>query len=291
MSNNRVTIVTVTFNSLAVVPDMLKSVPSETPVVLVDNNSSDTDTLKVMADDHGATLQLNAQNVGFGPACNQGAALAATEFLLFLNPDTELQDGALENLVQAAETYPDASGFNPQILDGSGKQSFRRGSKIRPKERWQGALPRHDVEVPVLAGSAIFCRKALFDQIGGFDPEIFMYHEDDDLSLRLRAHGPIMYCHAAQVVHLSGHGSPRLPATAAFKAYYSARSRAYTLEKHGHRRPKLNTLVAAILRVIGPDTLLNKRRRAKNFGYLRGALSALKDGGRNSAIHLTPNKD
>ena len=283
MLNSRVTIVTVTYNSLGVVPQMLNSLPAQTPVVLVDNASTDTDGLRALADQHGANLLLNEQNRGFGPACNQGAAQAETEFLLFLNPDASLETGALEALIEAAETYPDASAFNPRIMDRKGKQSFRRGSKIKPKERLKGPTPSTDCELPILVGSAIFCRKALFDRVGGFDPKIFMYHEDDDLALRLRDHGPLMYCHAAQIVHLSGHGSPRSPATAAFKAYYSARSRAYVLGKYGHPRLMLNTLTAALLRVIGPDTLFNKRRRAKNIGYLKGALSALKDGGGHAA--------
>ncbi|MEO9572770.1 MAG: glycosyltransferase [Tateyamaria sp.] len=281
MPNSSVTIITVSYNSMAVLPAMLKSVPKGTPVVVVDNASSDAGALKALTDEYGAILHLNTNNVGFGPACNQGAAKAQTEFLLFLNPDAELQAGALEALIQAAKTYPDVSGFNPRILDQNGNQSFKRGSKIKPKERWKGALPTADAVVSVLAGSAIFCRRAVFEEIGGFDPAIFMYHEDDDLSLRLREHGPLMYCHDAKVVHLSGHGSPRLPAVAAFKAYYSARSRAYALGKYGHPRPKLATLVAAVFRAIGPDTLFIKRRRAKNIGYLKGALSAFKDGGRN----------
>ena len=283
MLNSRVTIVTVTYNSLGVVPQMLSSLPAQTPVVLVDNASTDRESLRALADRHGASLLLNEQNRGFGPACNQGAVQAETEFLLFLNPDAALEPGALEALVEAAKTYPDASAFNPRIMDRKGKQSFRRGSKIKPKERLKGPTPSTDCELPILVGSAIFCRKALFDRVGGFDPKIFMYHEDDDLALRLRDHGPLMYCHAAQIVHLSGHGSPRSPATAAFKAYYSARSRAYVLGKYGHPRPMLNTLTAALLRVIGPDTLFNKRRRAKNIGYLKGALSALKDGGGHAA--------
>jgi len=278
--NTTVTIVTVCHNSMAVLPAMLESVPSGTPVILVDNASSDTSALQSLADGHGATLQLNADNVGFGPACNQGAAKAETEFLLFLNPDAELQPGALDALIAAAQSHPNASGFNPRILDGKGRESFRRGSKLRPKERLTGPVPKQDSEIAVLVGSAIFCRRALFEQVGGFDPEIFMYHEDDDLSLRLREHGPLMYCHAAQVVHLSGHGSPRVPAVAAFKAYHSARSRVYTLGKHGHPRPVLNTLAAATLRLLGLDTLFIKRKRAKNIGYMKGALSALKDGGR-----------
>ncbi len=276
-----VTIVTVCHNSLAVLPSMLKSVPSDTPVVLVDNASSDPDALQELAREHGATLLLNAGNLGFGPACNQGAAKAETEHLLFLNPDAELQPGALDALHAGAETYPDASGFNPRILDKKGRQSFRRGSKLRPGERLKGPLPTGDSEVSVLAGSAIFCSKALFDRIGGFDPAIFMYHEDDDLSLRLREHGPLMYIHAAKVVHLSGHGSPRRPEVAAFKAYHSARSRIYALGKYGHPRPMLNTLAAAALRLMGIDMLFSKRKRAKNIGFLKGALSARKDGGRH----------
>ena len=279
MTDN-VTIVTVCYNSLGVLPAMLKSVPDGTPVVLVDNASKDTAALQELADAHNATLLLNADNTGFGPACNQGAARAETEFLLFLNPDAELQPGALEGFLKAAREYENASGFNPRILDSSGRQSFRRGSKLRPAERLRGPVPTADAEVSVLAGSAIFCRRALFEKIGGFDPAIFMYHEDDDLSLRLREHGPLMYCHDAKVVHLSGHGSPRLPQVAAFKAYHLARSRVYALGKYGHPRPKLNTLGAAVLRLLGPDMLFSKRRRAKNIGFLKGALSALKDDGR-----------
>ncbi|KIN73328.1 glycosyltransferase family 2 protein [Sulfitobacter guttiformis] len=283
MLNTTVTIVTVCHNSMAVLPAMLKSVPAGTPVIMVDNASSDTSALQKLADEHGVELLLNTDNIGFGPACNQGAAKAQTEFLLFLNPDAELQPDALDALIAAAEKHKDASGFNPRILDGKGRQSFRRGSKLRPKERLKGPVPTSDTELSVLVGSAIFCRRALFERIGGFDPAIFMYHEDDDLSLRLREHGPLIYCHDAQVVHLSGHGSPRVPAVAAFKAYHSARSRVYALGKHGHPSPGLNTLLAAAFRLMGLDTLFIKRKRSKNMGYMRGALSALKDGGRNGS--------
>ncbi|MDE0784326.1 MAG: glycosyltransferase family 2 protein [Planktomarina sp.] len=281
MLNTTVTIVTVCHNSMAVLPAMLKSIPAGTLVILVDNASSDTSALQILANEHGAELQLNADNIGFGPACNQGAAKAKTEFLLFLNPDTELQPKALDALIEAAKNHKDASGFNPRILDSRGRQSFRHGSKLRPKERLKGPIPTKDAKISVLAGSAIFCRRALFEQIGGFDPAIFMYHEDDDLSLRLCDHGPLMYCHTAQVMHLSGHGSPRAPLVAAFKGYHSARSRVYTLGKYGHPRPELNTLGAATLRLAGLDNLVSKRKRAKNIGYMKGALSALKDGGRN----------
>ncbi|WP_435136132.1 glycosyltransferase family 2 protein [Pseudopelagicola sp. nBUS_19] len=282
MSTSRVTIITVCYNSLAVAPDMLNSIPSDTPIIMVDNASSDPEALKVLADAEGAFLLRNEENKGFGSACNQGAAKAETEFLLFLNPDAELQPGALEALLDAAENHPTASAFNPMILGRNGQQSLRRGSKIRSIKRIKGSIPKRDIELSVLVGSAIFCRRALFEKVGGFDQNIFLYHEDDDLSLKLRKHGCLMYCHAARVVHLSGHGSPRSPQVATFKAYHSARSRVYVQSKYDHPFPRLSTLGAAFFRMIGPDTLLSKRRRAKNFGYFKGALSAFKDGGRNS---------
>lgn len=127
--SSRVTIVTVCYNSLEVLPEMLASVPAGTRVVLVDNVSSDRDALSALAQSHGATLVLNDENLGFGRACNIGAAEAETEFLLFLNPDAALQKGAIDALLQAAEDNPDASGFNPRITDGKGRQSFRRALK------------------------------------------------------------------------------------------------------------------------------------------------------------------
>jgi len=220
MTPAAITIVTVCHNSMAVLPVMLDSIPLGVAVILVDNASQDTDALQALADAQGARLILNTDNAGFGVACNQGAAQAQTEFLLFLNPDAALQSGALDAFLASVQAHPEASAFNPRISDGQGRQSFRRGSKIIPKERFK-------------------------------------------------------------VVHLSGHGSPRSPQVAAFKSYYSARSRVYTLGKYGHPRPKLSTLWAALLRVLGPDTLFSKRRRAKNVGYFKGALSALKDGGRH----------
>jgi GT2 family glycosyltransferase len=132
---------------------MLQSIPADVDVVLVDNASDDRAALDALAKDHSARLILNPDNIGFGPACNLGAAKAETEFLLFLNPDAALQTGAIDAFIQATKDHPKASGFNPRILDGKGKQSFRRGSKLRPKERLKGPVPKGDTELPVLVGS------------------------------------------------------------------------------------------------------------------------------------------
>ncbi|MFK7877638.1 MAG: glycosyltransferase family 2 protein [Paracoccaceae bacterium] len=272
--NERVTVITVAYQSQDVLPDMLASVPTQTPIIVVDNGSPDPVQVNT------AHVIRNSTNEGFGRACNQGAAVARTEFLLFLNPDARLHPDALEALVHSANTSPDAAGWNPRFNDGKGSETFQRRSKIDPKRTATAVpLPKLDCPIGTLQGSAIFLRKDLFDLVQGFDPAIFLYHEDDDLSLRLRAHGPLMRSYGAQVTHLEGRGSPRTPNTAYFKAFHMARSRRYAYGKHGHRFAHISTLRQAVLGLLSPLNLGSKRKRAKAWGFFKGALSAFRDGG------------
>ncbi|MFN6951802.1 MAG: glycosyltransferase, partial [Albidovulum sp.] len=117
---SRVTIVTVSYNSLHVLPRMLDSVPEGASVVIVDNASDAPEPLAELCRTHGARLIRNSRNLGFGVACNLGAAGAQTEFLLFLNPDAALMPDALDQLVAAADRYPKASAMNPRIADDDG---------------------------------------------------------------------------------------------------------------------------------------------------------------------------
>ena len=208
----RVTVVTVAHNSLAVLPKMLASVPRGSTAIVVDNASRDAAALADLARTHGAQLIRNEDNCGFGPACNIGAAEALSEFVLFLNPDARLGDGAIEALVAAADAHPEAVAFNPAITDGKGRPYFKRGSVLLPASaRLPAGWPDADREVPVLTGAAFFVRRAAFEAVGGFDPAIFLYHEDDDLALRLKTVGSLMFVHGARVTHDAGNSTVRSP--------------------------------------------------------------------------------
>lgn len=272
------TIVTVCYNSMAVLPGMLASVPPGVSVVLVDNGSDDIDALQKIADQYQARLIRNTQNKGFGTACNQGAEIAQTKYLLFLNPDTQLSRGAIDAFEKAAHDHPNASAFNPRLLGITGKLTLRRRSKLDPTFTLSKDDPKEDIDLPVLSGSAIFTRRELFDQVGGFDTNIFLYHEDDDLSARLRKRGPLMLADNAIVTHNAGHGSARTPEIAQFKAYHMARSKVYTWAKHGRSNAWLRTLWQAVLSFLSP-AMLSRRKRAKAIGFLKGTLSAKQDGG------------
>lgn len=267
-------IVTVAYNSTAVIGDMLASVPAGVRVVIVDNASSDADALHVLAQAHGAQVVTNKTNRGFGVACNIGAGVGDSDYLFFLNPDAQMQPGCLDALLTAAEAHPEACAFSPRVLDGRGRPAFRRRSRLLPRsDHWSGPPPQTDAEVPLLNGAAIFVARAHFDAVGGFDDRIFLYHEDDDLSLRLKARfGPIRHVHGATVTHAEGRSTARTPATAAFKAHYMAQSAVYTMRKHGRPMARARIVGWALMQMVSPINLLSARKRSKNIGFLQGAM-------------------
>lgn len=278
--NSQITVVTVAYNSMAVLPDMLASLPAGMPVVIVDNSPEADPALDALASNYGARLLRNELNRGFGAGCNRGATVVETPYILFLNPDATAEEGCFEALLDASAAYPGAA-FNPRTLDGKGRVSFKRRSNLLPDQpRLSGPPPETDTPVPVLSGAAIFIAKEVFDRVGGFDEDIFLYYEDDDLSLRLAKHGPLMHIPGAVVRHNDGHSTERSPETARFKAYHLARSRVFAQVKHGVPRPKASVITRSLVQLISP-LMFDRRKRAKHLGYLAGALSALKDGGKS----------
>ncbi|NSY38675.1 glycosyltransferase family 2 protein [Leisingera sp. ANG59] len=285
--NSRISIVTVTYNSSVIVENLLRSIPSGVSVILVDNSSRDADATRTLAAEHGACFIANSENAGFGRACNQGAQQADTEFLFFVNPDAELFPDTLEQLLAAADAHPEASAFNTRIVKGDESLFFKRRSKLIPKSLWLGRdAAQQDGEVPVLSGGALLVRRSAFEQVGGFDPKIFLFHEDDDLSLRLKAEcGPLRYVYDAQVRHLLGHSTERSAKTAALKAWYMGQSRVYAARKHGQPFGFSRALAEAVLQLISPLNLLSARKRAKAWYYFRAILSSR---GKQSADRQPP---
>ncbi len=270
---NDIQIVTVAYNSASVIGDMLASVPDSVQVVIVDNASTDADVLHTLADSHGAQVITNESNRGFGAACNAGAAVGDSVYLFFLNPDAQMQPGTLDTLLAAARSHPHACAFSPRVLDRRGKPAFRHRSRLLAKSaHWTGPVPKADAEVPLLNGAAIFVARDKFTTVGGFDERIFLYHEDDDLSLRLKAQfGPIRHVQDAVVTHAEGHSTARTPATAAFKARHMAQSAIYAMRKHDRPFARTRIVVRALTQMLSPLNLFSARKRAKNMGFLRGA--------------------
>ncbi|MCO6186619.1 glycosyltransferase family 2 protein [Rhizobium sp. L1K21] len=267
-----ITVVSVCYNSGEVIGEMVASIPEDVPVILVDNEA------RTQFPDFGPRQNVKiiplAENVGFGRGCNEGAKAAQTPYLLFLNPDSRLEDGTLNALLNGARHHPEASAFNPRLQNAKGDVAFKRRSYLLPRSEYiRRGWPDADFEVPVLSGSAIFVSKANFDIVGGFDPEIFLYHEDDDLSLRLKKLGPLYFIRDAVVTHAGGHSSGRSAKVAYLKAYHMARSRVYTGRKYDRPAPLFFAYLEAFRLMASPITWFSARKRAKAAGFLAGARS------------------
>ncbi|MCW0982264.1 glycosyltransferase family 2 protein [Agrobacterium sp. BT-220-3] len=271
-SPSDVTVISVCYKSDNVISEMMDSIPKSTRIILVDNGK--TNRLPNLPQNREISILSLEENVGFGRGCNAGAAIAKTPWLLFLNPDAKLRDGAVQALLNATQRYQNAVAFNPRIINSDGSVYFKRRSWLLPRKKYlPRGWPNGDAQVPILSGAAIFVSRENFEAVGGFDPNIFLYHEDDDLSLRLEKLGPLMFIRDAVVMHLSGHSSGRSPEIARFKAFHMARSRIYTGRKHGKPFAVSSALVQALALLLSPAVLFSERRRAKAVGFLSGILA------------------
>lgn len=279
MNQPRTTVISIAYNSATMLPAMLESAKGAAALVVVDNGSDDNSA--ALASEQGATLVRFDHNKGFSRGCNAGARVASTEFLFFVNPDVSLSSGCIAALEAAADEVKDLVAANPLILRANGRPDFKTRSILVPGSRSRRRnVPGARFPMHVLTGCALFCRREAFEAVEGFDPAVFLYHEDHDLAIRLaRAGGSLWHVPQAVVQHNAGNGSARTDVVARLKGYHMARSRYYTMKKHGLPLPFLRTLLPAALGLFQPHNVVSRRRRSKYLGQVRGAASVLMDGG------------
>lgn len=202
-------------------------------VIVVDNASADGSADMVARDFPAARLLRNPRNDGYAIGNNLGAALARGEFVLLLNSDTEVRPGALATLVRFLRENPRHGACAPRLdyPDGRPQLSCKTFPTRRTAvffdtyfERWfprNRTLRRYhmrdfdhmtsrDVDQP--PGAALVVRRALWKQLGGFDPELWLFFNDVDLCRRLWAMGwRVAYVAEARILHHEGRSTCQFP--------------------------------------------------------------------------------
>ncbi len=222
-------------------------------IIVVDN--SGTGLVRRNGSAPGARILENSRNAGFGAAINQGLEVSSAPYIATLNDDAVAHAGWLDSLVCALERRPDAGMcasavrlYREDRLDSAGMLVARDASS---KQRGHGRPPE-DFPVPeeVLfpSGSAALYRRAMLEELSGFDDHFFLYCEDTDLGLRARWAGwKCLYEPEAVVEHHYSHSSGR---ASPLKAYYVERNRLFVLVKNFPARMLLAAPFATLARYL-----------------------------------------
>lgn len=272
-----VTAIVVTYESADVLPACLKALKAEgIDVIVVDNASSDA-TQKI-ATEHGAQLIANRSNQGYGRANNIGvqAATGAT-YCLILNPDVAVEAGLVDALLAAATKYPKAALFGPRLVEPDGRIFFRESSILSQHNTAAKAEPPSADSAAInLSGACLFVGRDAFLQLGGFDENIFLFYEDDDLCYRMIESGAaLMHIDGAIAHHIRGGSSGKNPELAFRVRYHQAWSRAYVCRKHAKPTDMTTMLLRNALKYAGAVLTGNADRRARYGGSVAGTIDAL----------------
>jgi GT2 family glycosyltransferase len=231
-----VTAIVVAYDSAHALPACLDALRREGAAIIVVDNASVDDTVAV-AERHGASVIRNARNEGYGRGNNIGVHAAATEFVLIVNPDVVLEEGALARLVAAAQNWPDAGMLAPRIVEPSGRFFFQPRSLLSPyltNPSGKLVLPEGDACAPFLSGACFLARRDVFLGLAGFDENIFLFYEDDDLCRRMADAGhALIHVHGAVARHVRGGSSAPKPGRVFKGRWHQAWSRAYVSRKWG----------------------------------------------------------
>lgn len=228
-----VTVVIVNWNTRGILRDCLESIYAQTEdilfeVVVVDNGSTDGSATMVQAEFPQAILVANSKNLGFAAANNQGIEISKGRYVLLLNSDTVVLDGAIQKTVAYADAHPEVGvlGCRAMFPDGRRQNTCFRFPSVglevwsallffrKWKPFWRPLLyperyltfdfdVEHDVDV--VAGCFFLVRRQVVEQVGRLDEDFFMYGEEAEWCHRIARGGwRVRYYPGASITHLYG---------------------------------------------------------------------------------------
>ena len=208
-------------------------------IIVIDNNSTDASCAMMQQRFPNVKLIANKENLGFPKGNNIGVALAKGEYICILNPDTVVAEDTFKKILKFtnqkidSQTLPAGDGglgiIGCKLIDGTGNflPESKRGIptpwvaftkifglyKISPffgKYYAQHLSENESGKVAILVGAFMVMQRELYNKIGGFDENCFMYSDDIDLSYRVLQEGKSnYYFHETTVIHYKGESTVR----------------------------------------------------------------------------------
>lgn len=221
-----ISVIIVNYNTCELTRQCLTSLQSETAaitaeVIVVDNASSDDSREMIQKEFPEVELLAMQENLGFGKANNVGVRAAKGKHVILLNSDTIVKPQAFQKLLNFAEQKPSLGAVGPKLLNADG--SLQKGCWRFPTfSRVLGETVglwrllgtpsnyldkdyNHVRQVDFAIGACLLLPRKLYEEIGGFDEQFFMYSEETDLCMRMRKAGLKVYFYPeSEIIHLGG---------------------------------------------------------------------------------------
>src|SRR3954471_1344454 len=261
----------------------LAEVEEDTELIVVDNGSRDGSAQLVRERFPDVKVVELERNEGFAGGVTRGIEVAKGEWIAVFNNDTTVEPDAVRIMLEAGRVHPRVGAVAAQmrfadrrdVLNSAGLELDRLGIAA---DRLVGTrVQEHGARMPyevfgATGGAAIF-RRAMLDQVGGFDESFFAFFEDADLAWRAQAHGwRALYAPQAVVYHhhsaTAQHGSPA-------KLYLVGRNRVRTLAKNASRGMLL--LNAPWMLVYDAAYVLYASANGRTLAALRGRVAGLRE--------------
>jgi GT2 family glycosyltransferase len=215
-------IIIVTYNSEKEISVLLNSIKKSKDklikeIIIIDNFSQDETLIMLKKYQYQIQLIESKTNLGFSKAVNLGIKKSRGEYLLLLNPDTQVKIGCLDKLVQFAKESKPLGAVVPRLINPDGRpqaSAFHfpsifnaiRAYFFNQKEYYGKYLPPNKInqlEVAVMA--AFLIPRSTIEKVGLLSEKFFLYYEDIDYCRRLHQNKlPLCYLPTAKVIHVHG---------------------------------------------------------------------------------------
>ena len=261
--------------------------PSAPEVIVADNASTDGSVAMLRDRFPQVDVVESTENLGFACASNLCWRRAQSPLVLFLNSDTVVPKGALARMVALMSEQRNANvgALGPLLKNADGSIQMSFGSMLSlfaelrqkilnagygngrgPLRGYVENLHASERTVEWVSGACLLTRRELLERIGGFDEEFFLYSEDVDLCVRIRAHGAsVLFTPEVEITHHRGRSAEKDRDKVFVE---SQRSRLHFYAKH-YGQPRLGLLKLYLTTKLGVAYLLRPSARATYRSVLK----------------------